>query len=266
MLTVISVLAQANTGQSSTNPAQTALTGSDKGWTLAVVVGFVLLAGVVLIVGRRWLEGASAPADQAGTASTQSARDTTVVRSWLAISLVGGLLIFVALSFWLNDQTLRSTLIGGVIANAGAAVAFYFASKSSDQARRDILAASLPATVVPNLVGKPVNKVQEAIAATSLRLELRPPAPNAGAQVVMQTPAAGDPAGTGSTVVATFAGPVPDLSGKTLAQAQAALAAVGLELVPEPSAPAATDVVKSQAPVAGGDVPTTSKVGATFGP
>src|SRR3954452_8561849 len=98
MFPVRTVLAQTATGPTTTNPAQTALTGSDKGWTLAVVVAFILLAGVLLVVGRRSLEGASAADGEAGRASTQTSRDTTVVRSWLAISLVGGLLIFVALS------------------------------------------------------------------------------------------------------------------------------------------------------------------------
>jgi len=96
------------------------------------------------------------------------------------------LLIFVALSFWLDDTTLRSTLIGGVVANAGAAVAFYFASKSSDQARRDILGASLPSIPVPDLAGKNLQKVRETLAATALRLEQRPPAPVEGAQVLTQ--------------------------------------------------------------------------------
>ena len=49
------------------------------------------------------------------SASQKDRPDSTLVRSWLAISLVGGLLIFAAVSFWLDDTTLRSTLIGGVI-------------------------------------------------------------------------------------------------------------------------------------------------------
>ena len=44
--------------------------------------------------------------------------------------------------------------MGGLAANAGAAVAFYFASKSSDQARKDILTAAFGTTLVPDLVGQ----------------------------------------------------------------------------------------------------------------
>jgi hypothetical protein len=121
--------------------AVTHLSGSDKVVTLWLVVALVLLAGGVVIAGRRWLEG-GADGGSRGTTTTAKSRhadvtshDTTLIRSWLAISLVGGLLIFVATSFCLDDTTLRSTVIGGVVANAGAAVAFYFASKASDQAR-----------------------------------------------------------------------------------------------------------------------------------
>jgi hypothetical protein len=39
------------------------------------------------------------------------------------------------------------------VASAGAAVAFYFATKASDQARSDILNASLGTTTVPDLRG-----------------------------------------------------------------------------------------------------------------
>src|SRR3954451_11489830 len=121
------------------------LTGSNAGWLLATVVGFVLLAGFVVVGGRRLLlpgsragrllSSKNASGDNKGRSNRGSTHDSdrTVVRSWLAISLVGGLLIFVAASFWLDDSTLRSTLVGGLVANAGAAVAFYFASRASDE-------------------------------------------------------------------------------------------------------------------------------------
>ena len=119
----------------------------------------------------------------------------------MAISLVGGLLIFAAASFWFDDTTLRSTLIGGVVANAGAAVAFYFASKASDQARRDILNAAHPATVVvPDLVGKDLQEAESAIAKFPLTLVALPPEPVAGAKVTSQQPLAETPAQAGSTV------------------------------------------------------------------
>jgi hypothetical protein len=248
------------------------LSGADKAWSLALIAVFVLLAGPVVIVGRRVLEGTPVRRSRTSspsavtTSSPADAGDTTLVRSWLAISLVGGLLIFVALSFWIDDTTLRSTLVGGVIANAGAAVAFYFASKSSDQARRDILAASLPSALVPNLAGKDLAGAQETIAATPLRIQVQPPTPAAGAQVVGQTPPANQSATTGATVVATFAGPVPDLSGSTQEEAQSKLAAVGLHLDPDPPQPAAGAKVASQQPQAGAgvNVPTDLNVHATF--
>jgi hypothetical protein len=114
----------------------------DMGWILALVISFIVLAGLVVIVGRHYLEGPPPRAGARSVANPQApGRESTLVRSWLAISLVGGLLIFVTLSFYIDGTTLRSTLVGGLVANAGAAVAFYFASKASDQARHDILSA-----------------------------------------------------------------------------------------------------------------------------
>jgi beta-lactam-binding protein with PASTA domain len=71
----------------------------------------------------------------------------------------------------------------------------------------------------------------------------------------------------GTTVAATFAGPVPDLTGKTTEQAKSLLTAVGLELVPSPDNPGSATVVTSQDPKGGpGSVtPPDLKVRATFG-
>jgi hypothetical protein len=242
------------------------LTGSDKVMSLALIVGFILLAGAVVIVGRRVLDGPPAAAAVNGTQATTpgEATDSTLIRSWLAVSLVGGLLIFVAVSFWLDDTTLRSTLIGGVVANAGAAVAFYFASKSSDQARKDILSAALPSALVPNLAGKDLPAVRETIASTPLRLEIHPATPGASAQVVTQSPVANQSAPSGATVSATFAGPVPELRGQSPDDARALLEAVSLQLDPVPAQPESTSHATDQDPKADA-APTGFKVRVTFG-
>ncbi len=245
------------------------LTGSDKVLSLALIVGFILLAGAVVIVGRRVLDGPPASTANGGvdvtrTTTSGETTDSTLIRSWLAVSLVGGLLIFVAVSFWLNDTTLRSTLIGGVVANAGAAVAFYFASKSSDQARRDLLSAALPSALVPSLAGKDLQAARETIASTPLRLEIRPATPGPGAQVVTQAPVANQSAPSGSAVSATFAGPVPELRGLSPDDARALLEAVGLLLDPVPAQPASTSHVTDQDPKADA-APTGFRVRVTFG-
>jgi hypothetical protein len=98
---------------------------------LIVVVGGAIVAGLIVILARHTVSsGADEPAG-------------SVVRSWLAISLVFGLLAYCAASFRIADSSLRSTLFGGLIASVGAAVAFYFSSKSADQARSDILKTAL---------------------------------------------------------------------------------------------------------------------------
>ena len=196
-MSVLSSAALIAVAEASPTPTpEVQLDGEQGAWTLAAVVFFVLAAGVLTLIARILLEGRP----QTGGGDDANP-DRTTIRAWLAISLVGGLLIFAAASFWFDDTTLRSTLIGGVIANAGAAVAFYFASKASDQARRDILNAALPTTVVvPDLVGKDLTGAEAEIAKLHLTLVALPPEPPAEAKITSQAPLPGTSAHAGSTV------------------------------------------------------------------
>jgi Putative Ig domain len=96
---------------------------------LWLIVGGIIAAGVVVVWGR-WLlkRGQGGPA-------------ASIIRSWIAISLVIGLLVFCAATLLGNNSSLQSILFGGLIASTGAAVAFYFSSQGADQARADILNA-----------------------------------------------------------------------------------------------------------------------------
>jgi hypothetical protein len=93
-----------------------------------VVVG-IIAVGLIIYIARKWLKG------------SQDDQAATFIRSWIAVSLVLGLLIFCAAVLVSTNTSLQSTLFGGLIASTGAAVAFYFSSKSADQARADILNA-----------------------------------------------------------------------------------------------------------------------------
>ena len=110
--------------------ADTTTLSNSQGLTLflVVVVG-ILLAGVVVIWGRNIL------------GDDQTDQPAPLIRSWIAISLVLGLLAFCAAAFLITDTTLRSTLFGGLIASVGAAIAFYFSSSAADKTRADILKA-----------------------------------------------------------------------------------------------------------------------------
>jgi hypothetical protein len=96
---------------------------------LWLVVGGIIAAGIVIVVGRNLLK------------SGQGGQAASLIRSWIAISLIIGLLVFCAAALLGNDASLQSTLFGGLIASTGAAIAFYFSSKGADQAREDILNA-----------------------------------------------------------------------------------------------------------------------------
>ena len=109
--------------------------GSLTAWQTLAVMGVV--AVTILAIGGIVLR------------SRKTDRAQSLVRSWIALALVAGLVLFCAVTFAIPDANLRSTLFGGLTTSVGAAVAFYFSSKSSDQARKDILDALKPGTTNP---------------------------------------------------------------------------------------------------------------------
>jgi hypothetical protein len=173
---------------------------------LGLTVALVLVAGVVIVFGRRWLDSSITGNNGHDGKPKRFDADRTLVRSWLAIMLVGGLLFFCAVSFGLGDASLRSSLIGGLVASAGAATAFYFASKSSDEARRDILSASTPQVHIPNLTGLDIAGVNATLASLPLTLDARPLKPDPAWKAASQTPVANSSAPANSSVTVIFAG------------------------------------------------------------
>ena len=164
---------------------------------LWVVAGTVIVAGLV-VVGGRWLLALNQPAQPDDSAPP-------FVRSWIAISLVVGLLAFCAVAFALPDNTLRSTLFGGLVTSVGAAVAFYFSSKTSDQARKDMVNAALGTSEVPDLVGSPpetktVATARTTISESPLKLVLNDPEAADTYLVTHQKPDKGTSVRKGSSV------------------------------------------------------------------
>lgn len=96
---------------------------------MAVMVGGSILAGVIVALSRLMHERASRESQ-------------SVVRSWVAITLVIGLLSSCAAAFEIDDVQLRNTLLGGLVASVGAAIAFYFSSKGAEGARADFVKAT----------------------------------------------------------------------------------------------------------------------------
>src|SRR5215471_4418464 len=105
------------------------------------VLGMSITAGVIIAIGLIVVFARSRDTGQ--SADTGQSKDTgqSVVRSWIALAQVAGLVLFCAVTLAINAPDLRSTLFGGLTTSVGAAVAFYFSSKASDQARQDILQA-----------------------------------------------------------------------------------------------------------------------------
>jgi hypothetical protein len=132
-----------------TTPDPTASLSSGEGSLLVwLTAGGLVLIGILVIVARH-LESRSGQKRSAvntngsKTAQSQQGQAGSVIRSWLAVSLVFALVVCSAASFWIDDDNVRSLLWGGLIASTGTAVAFYFSSKSADQARSDLLNAAV---------------------------------------------------------------------------------------------------------------------------
>lgn len=171
----------------------TVLPFSDVMLVSSVLILGVLLAGVVIVVARSQKRGSDSQA--------------SVVRSWIAIMLVLGLLVMSVVSFALNETTLRSALVGGLTASVGSAIAFYFSTKSADQARQDVLTAAGTKEAVPKIIDQTIQQAQMSLGLTSLKLDVTTPPPAPDALITGQHPAAGTPAPAGSFVSPIFAAP-----------------------------------------------------------
>lgn len=169
----------------------TVLPFSDVILVSSVLILGVLLAGIVVVVARSRVRGGDSQA--------------SVVRSWIAIMLVLGLLVMSVVSFGLNETTLRSALVGGLTASVGSAIAFYFSSKSADQARQDVLTAAGAKEAVPKITGQTTQQAQMSLGLTSLKLDVTTPPPAPDALITGQHPAPGTPAPAGSSISPIFA-------------------------------------------------------------
>jgi Putative Ig domain len=95
---------------------------------LWLLVGGIVAVGIIVFVGRKFLT------------SDQGGQGTSFIRSWIAISLVLGLLIFCAAALLGTDASLQSILFGGLVASTGSAIAFYFAAQAGAAALNAVAA------------------------------------------------------------------------------------------------------------------------------
>jgi PASTA domain len=172
-----------------------------------------LLAGLIVIYGRNKFVGpkqGTVPqvkqADGGTPGLAPQGTDGDFIRSWTAIILVIGLVVFCAFAFAVNDTTLRSTLIGGLIASVGSAVAFYFSSKAADKARQDIAnAATFGTDLVPCLIGKTQDEAAQILGKTSFSLIEDPGRlQSQGTKINAQNPAPYSNVPRGSSIVVTL--------------------------------------------------------------
>jgi PASTA domain-containing protein len=159
---------------------------------LSITAGAIIAAGLIVLWGRRAMDNSGGV-------------EPSLVRSWLAMTLVIGLVLFCGVALFLSDTGLRNVLIGGLAASTGTAIAFYFSSKSADQARQDVLQATFGTETVPDLQGCTRDEALTRLGQTSLRLVVGPTSSTAaGAVVDSQVPPKDSQVRKGSPVVVTL--------------------------------------------------------------
>ncbi len=166
-----------------------------------IAAGAIIVAGLIVLWGRTVM-------------NTSGETDQSLVRSRLALTLVIGLVLFCGVALFLNDTNLRSVLIGGLTASAGTAIAFYFSSKSADQAPQDILKVTFGTGTVPDLKGCTREKALGQLGQTSLQLVVDPASSTAAdATVVSQIPLKNSQVLKGSQVVVKLDNAAPAAAG-----------------------------------------------------
>lgn len=107
----------------------TAVSGSVEWWVPLLILSGIMLAAFLGLLGARQI------------AKDDSPVANSVVRAWIAITLVGGLLLMGLLMLGGSDSDLRNLVIGAVVTAAGTSVAFYFATKANEDANKTLLSA-----------------------------------------------------------------------------------------------------------------------------
>jgi len=118
----------------------------------------------------------------------------------LALVLVGSLVLLAGASMDGGNEQTRNLLVGGIVASAASAVAFYFATRSAQEARRDILNAAFSTETVPDITNLDIARAQATMSRTSLVLKLPEVTPAAGATITKQEPVPGTSVAKGTEV------------------------------------------------------------------
>ena len=100
-------------------------------WILVAIIGVAMVLAMVALL----LYGLM-------NKSAGKSEGNSVVRAWIAVSLVAAVLIITAATLGGNDTGLQNVLIGSMVAASGSAVAFYFATKSAESANAAVLKAA----------------------------------------------------------------------------------------------------------------------------
>jgi uncharacterized repeat protein (TIGR01451 family) len=133
MLRPAATVTPAPSPHATTSPAfsGSALPPGLESWILVAIIGVAMVLAMVALLLYGLMNKAAGKSE-----------GNSVVRAWIAVSLVAAVLIITAATLGGNDTGLQNVLIGSMVAASGSAVAFYFATKSAESANAAVLKAA----------------------------------------------------------------------------------------------------------------------------
>ncbi|MFG2235106.1 hypothetical protein ACGFNX_34810 [Streptomyces sp. NPDC048723] len=150
-------------------------------WFVVAVTMLALLAKILQMVLTLW-----------NPAKRAKPMDGGIVRSALALLSLGALVMLTVVVVRQNQKSeVQTLMLTAVVAIASAASAFYFSSRVSETARKDLLSATLGrSAAAPQLEGLTIAGAQQVMSALNLRLKM-PVGAKVEQLVKSQDPAAG---------------------------------------------------------------------------
>jgi len=149
---------------STSSPAPSAIPGSLSAVGLLWWVGVALVIAMIFVLGNALIK-------RNKTGAGTGIPLPSSIRAWMAIALIVGLVIYTGASLGGQDESVRSALVGGLVAAVASATAYFFATVQAEGALNAVTGAtSPPNAVVPDLEQKTLHDALATVGSTNFKL------------------------------------------------------------------------------------------------
>jgi hypothetical protein len=198
--TLFSITSPVGTADSTNTPAPSAIPLNLSTTALMWVVIVGLFLAMAFVLGNIVIKVKASRRSVGTTVALPS-----VVRSWIAIALVIGLIIYTGATLGGQDESVRSALVGGLVAAVASATAYFFATIQAEGALNAVAGAgATPNAVVPSLTQLALSDALSAVGATNFKLVVDAasvPTATTPPVIASQDPAAGASVPANSEIV-----------------------------------------------------------------